>query len=86
MLFRSATSLPKQNFIIGQSGAHNHRYTKMVGNNDIDGVDSTTLHSGEHHNEESDTSTIGDHSHSISGGDSETRSKNAYVNYIIRVK
>ena len=46
----------------------------MIGDNNIDGVDSTTTHSGEHHNEERRTGVWG-------GG--ETRPVNANVNWLI---
>lgn len=57
--------------------AHSHGYTRMVGDNNVDGVDSTTTRSGDHHLQhglETD-----------SAGGLETRPKNAYVNYTIKI-
>jgi microcystin-dependent protein len=54
---------------------HTHLTVQMIGDNNIDGVDSTTTHSGDHHNEPRETDAF---------GGSETRPVNAYVNYIIR--
>ena len=53
---------------------HTHQTMQMILNNDIDGVDSVTLRSYEHHNETRDTG---------SAGGNETRPKNAYVNWLI---
>ena len=55
---------------------HAHSTVQMIGNNAIDGVDSTTIHSGEHHNEARLTGEF--------GGD-ETRPRSVTVNYFIRV-
>jgi hypothetical protein len=38
---------------------HSHSTVQMIQNNDIDGVDSTTTHSGEHHNERRETGAYG---------------------------
>ncbi|MCP4137757.1 MAG: tail fiber protein, partial [bacterium] len=54
---------------------HSHSTVQMIGDNNVDGVDSTTTRSGDHHNQGRET---GDY------GGSETRPKNAYVNYIIK--
>ena len=54
--------------------AHDHQTIQMIGDNNIDGVDSTTTHSGEHHNEERRTGVW---------GGSETRPVNANVNWLI---
>ena len=54
---------------------HAHSTVQMIGNNSIDGVDSTTTYSGEHHNESRFT---GDE------GGSETRPKNINVMFIIK--
>ena len=53
---------------------HNHTTVQMVGDNNVDGVDSTTTHSGEHHNESL---------HTGSSGSAETRPKNANVHWLI---
>lgn len=54
---------------------HNHSTVQMIGNNNIDGVDSTTTHSGDHHNEPRLTGNK---------GGKETRPKNINVLYIIK--
>jgi hypothetical protein len=38
---------------------HTHKVTEMIADDNIDGVDSTTSHSGEHHNESRDTGEAG---------------------------
>lgn len=59
-----------------QNRSHTHSTVQMVYDNNVDGVDSTVIHSGEHHNEDKQTGT--------SGGD-EARPKNVAVYYYIRV-
>ena len=54
--------------------AHDHGTIQMIGDNNIDGVDSTVLHSGDHHNEPRRTSNEGGR---------ETRPKNANVHWLI---
>ena len=54
--------------------AHDHWTVQMIADNNVDGVDSTTTHSGDHHNERRPTEANG-------GG--ESRPKNAYVNWLI---
>lgn len=56
--------------------AHTHGVVQMIGDNNVDGVDSVTKRSGEHHNETRQSS--------FSGG-SETRPVNAYVHWLILV-
>jgi hypothetical protein len=55
-----------------ETKSHNHSTIEMIGNNNIDGVDSATTHSGEHHNEARQTGA--------SGGN-ETRPRNAALLY-----
>jgi microcystin-dependent protein len=55
-------------------GSHSHATVQMIGDNNVDGVDSFTTHSGEHHNEERQTSAI---------GGSETRPINTYVFWLM---
>lgn len=55
---------------------HSHSTIQMVGNNEIDGVDSTTTHSGEHHNDAKQTGEY---------GGNEVRPNNVTVNYFIKV-
>ena len=52
--------------------SHTHTHIQMVYDNNVDGVDSTVTHSGEHHNEQRDTGATG-------GG--ETRPKNVALLY-----
>jgi hypothetical protein len=54
---------------------HTHSTVQMIGNNNIDGVDSVTTHSGEHHNEARQTGA--------SGGN-ETRPRNVALLYCIK--
>jgi hypothetical protein len=53
---------------------HNHETVQMVADNNVDGVDSTTTHSGEHHNVTVRTGST---------GGNETRPKNANVHWLI---
>ena len=55
---------------------HSHSTVQMIGDNNIDGVDSTTTQSGDHHNEARDTGEK---------GGNETRPNNVTVNYFIKV-
>lgn len=55
--------------------SHTHSTVQMIGNNNIDGVDSTTTHSGEHHNEARQTGAT---------GGSETRPRNVALLYCIK--
>jgi len=54
--------------------AHQHSVNEMISNNNVDGVDSTTTHSGEHHNELRATGEK---------GGKETRPVNAAVQWLI---
>lgn len=45
---------------IPQIPAHSHSTVQMIGDNNIDGVDSTTVRSGDHHNETRETDTTGE--------------------------
>jgi microcystin-dependent protein len=54
--------------------AHTHDVVQMIGDNNIDGVDSTTKRSGEHHNETRQSS--------VSGGN-ETRPINVNVHWLL---
>jgi len=55
--------------------SHTHTTVQMIGNNAIDGVDSTTIYSGDHHNEARDTGAT---------GGSETRPRNIALMAIIK--
>ena len=52
--------------------AHTHSYVEMIGDNNVDGVDSTTTRSGDHHNEQRATGYT---------GGAETRPKNVALLY-----
>jgi hypothetical protein len=58
--------------------AHSHDTIQMIGDNNVDGVDSVTKRSGEHHNEARRTGT--------EGNDTETRPKNVAVYYYIKIR
>jgi hypothetical protein len=55
--------------------SHSHTYTYMQGDNNVDGVDSVTNHSGEHHNEQGQVGAT---------GGPETRPKNVALLYCRR--
>lgn len=59
-----------------QFALHTHVTVQMIGDNNVDGVDSTTIRSGDHHNETVRTGPA---------GGSETRPKNANVHWLIFV-
>lgn len=78
----SATAAPTTSFTTNTTGAHTHTMMRSnsgggggvsIGDNSALGQSATS------------TSSAGDHSHTITGGDAESRPKNAYVNYIIKV-
>lgn len=56
--------------------SHTHGYVMMVGNDQIDGVDSTVLESGDHHNEPRQTDPT---------GGTEVRPNNVTVNFFVCV-
>lgn len=45
---------------IAEIPSHSHDTVQMIGDNNIDGVDSTTTHSGDHHNENRQTGLTGE--------------------------
>jgi len=55
---------------------HSHPTVQMVGDNRVDGVDSTTRRSGDHHNQNKQTGK---------SGSAETRPQNAAVYYYLRI-
>jgi len=72
---------PQAGRLVGQYQAddylsHDHSTVQMIGNNAVDGVDSTTTFSNEHHNEARSTG--------LAGG-AETRSKNIALYYYIKI-
>jgi len=72
---------PQAGRLVGQYQAddylsHQHTVTEMIADNNIDGVDSTTTFSGEHHNEQRATG--------LAGG-AETRAKNIALYYYIKI-
>lgn len=44
---------------LGELPAHTHSTIQMIGDNNVDGVDSTTVRSGDHHNESRQTGAAG---------------------------
>jgi hypothetical protein len=77
-----ATALPKSGFATSKAGSHNHA-GKYVGNGA--GAHESGSHGGPAY-ESQPIIADGDHSHVVTGGDSETRPKNAAVYYYIRVE
>lgn len=78
-----ATALPGTNFTTSSDGAHTHTYTRTdpIGGSGTIGVNSSAQNLGGAGTSSSD----GAHTHSVTGGgDSETRPKNAFVNFIIK--
>jgi hypothetical protein len=61
---------------IDDFASHDHETTIMIGDQNVDGVDSTRTHSGDHHNEPRRTG--------LSGGN-ETRPNNVAVYYYIKI-
>lgn len=59
---------------LDETRSHDHATIQMIGDNNIDGVDSTTVQSGDHHNEPRRTGLW---------GGKETRPTNAYVFWLI---
>ena len=55
--------------------SHTHSTVQMIGDNNVDGVDSTTTHSGDHHNEARETGAT---------GGNETRPKNIALIYCVK--
>jgi len=55
---------------------HSHATVQMIGDNNVDGVDSITTHSGDHHNEPRQTGEF---------GGNEVRPNSVTVNFFIRV-
>lgn len=80
-----ATALPNNPYVIGE-GKHSHHISRHVC---CDGGDASWMHNdggyrGQIMHNGINTETDGAHSHSISGGDIETRPTNVAVNYIIK--
>lgn len=83
-----ATKAPNSAFSAASSGNHNHSVLVGGGNNVVyvfpQGIASTNHVSAETWAHDP-TSTNGDHTHSVTGGDAETRPLNANTAYIIKV-
>ena len=82
-LQNDATKLPNSNFSVSTAGDHTHPEYAMGGG----GATTSILYAGANGSPAQanvNTGTAGSHSHTISGGDGETRPKNVYVNYIIK--
>lgn len=68
--------LPVGTYQADQMARHAHSTIQMIGDNNIDGVDSSGVHTGDHHNEPRQTGEF---------GGNETRPKSVTVNFFIRV-
>jgi len=85
-----ATALPTLQFGISTTGGHNHYLGGASDASVVSGHLTSSATTGTWTLSDtgpyggSNTTTSGDHSHAVSGGDKETRPKNAYVNYIIK--
>jgi microcystin-dependent protein len=85
-----ATALPVAGFATDTAGGHTHA-AGMVGDNAIVSGNlqvqpiGNTVHIGASGFGEGNTAEAGDHSHTVSGGDHETRPLNVAVNYIIKL-
>ncbi|MCD4752998.1 MAG: tail fiber protein [Anaerolineaceae bacterium] len=77
-----ATKLPNNGFTADPAGNHKHAVNNMPGGSYDHGDSGGGDHLGGLKTR--DTEYAGVHSHTISGGDSETRPKNAYVNWFIK--
>jgi len=78
-----STSTPKAGWTVG-GGSHSHQYYSGYG--DRHGIKSATWYSGEmgYYPHQNTTHNNTDHTHTITGGDAETRPKNFAVHYIIK--
>jgi len=74
-----ATKMPNNPFVVQPAGSHSHT---LGVNNGIGGTGSVTTSTGGV--QTVSTSTTPDHTHNLTGGDTETRPKNIAVNYIIK--
>jgi microcystin-dependent protein len=75
-----ATALPQTPFIAESAGSHTHTYDRENDSTAYDGT-SQPANIG---SSARDTSAAGAHTHTLAGGDAETRPQNAAVIYIIR--
>ncbi len=84
----NATKRPNTNFVTNTAGAHSHTYTRTHGFGHLSGYPRFEFKNdgGGPSYSTSSTSVAGNHSHTITGGgDLETRPKNVYVDYIIKL-
>lgn len=70
----AAGDLPLGQYQLHEFSRHIHNYYEMIADNHVDGVDSTTTNSGEHHRAAAKT---------LSYGGKETRPNSVTVNYFI---
>jgi microcystin-dependent protein len=81
-----STAMPTNKFITEEAGEHTHQYTYEIYNILAPfGNDNRVAWEGIK-TETKNTSAAGNHTHTISGGDSETRPKNIAVKFIIKAK
>jgi len=79
----NATAMPVYNpFTNNTTGAHTHSTQHVPSDNSSYRIAGSSL--AKWNNDWAPTTSAGDHTHTISGGDHETRPINAYVDYLIR--
>ena len=83
-----ATRMPNSPFVTTPSGAHTHRYLRPIHTSGNQAGSNTVpwVIAGEQYGTTGNPegSAEGAHSHTMTGGDSESRPINAYVNFIIK--
>jgi hypothetical protein len=81
-----ATGSPHNTFVTTADGGHEHELNfEITAKRDVNGQSNTVANPGRYPFPKS-TESAGHHSHEVTGGDRETRPKNAYVHRIIRFK
>ncbi|GGX79236.1 phage tail protein [Streptomyces anandii] len=76
------TGLPANSFTTSSSGDHTHSVQHLP--TDTEGLAVAGSHYGIWPDTNSQTGTAGDHNHTLSGGDAETRPINKYVYFLIK--
>jgi hypothetical protein len=79
--------MPKNPFTLTSNGDHSHMTTFQMSRLTVDGTSPLCPSQNGYHGSSSfSTNTTGAHTHTILGGDSETRPRNVALHYIIRAK
>jgi microcystin-dependent protein len=81
----TATKLPNTSFVISISGDHDHEVSHLPSASVYSNL-SAVGNKVPLWSSDQETSTDGDHSHSLSGGDNESRGPNANVNYLVMAR